>query len=98
MGRFMWDNMNVKPLKLEEITVDKLIEIEKHAEEVRLEQLTLKQLNKLSKERDRLLKELSRVEMDCQLRAMRAHTLGFSKKELAEIFNVKTNQITKWVG
>jgi transposase len=32
------------------------------------------------------------------MRAMRAYSLGFSKKEIAEIFGMTTRQVTKWIG
>jgi len=98
MRDFMWENMNMKPIKLEEITPEKLIEIEQYAQEVRLEQLTLAQLKEISEQREVAIATLSQIEMDCKMRAMRARSLGFSKAELARIFNVNNNTITKWVG
>jgi len=92
-----WDNMNMKPLKLEEITPEKLVEIDARAENVRLQQLTLAQLTELSKERSTAELALQELEWDCKIRAMRAYSLGFSKAELARIFNVPANKIKKWV-
>lgn len=92
-----WDNMNMKPLKLEEITPEKLVEIDKRAENVRLHDLTLSQLEELSTQRSIAEATFSQIEWDCKVRAMRAHSLGFSKAELARIFDVPTNKIKKWV-
>lgn len=88
----------MKPIKIEDITPEKLQEIEDFAQGVKLHQLTLDQLRKLSNAREDAIIYLSQVELDCKLRAMRAHTLGFSKKELAKIFNVTANTIKKWIG
>lgn len=98
MRGFMWDNMNIGPLKLEEITVDKIIEIENHAQEVRLEQLTLTQLQEVAEKRAKTERELLEIEWDCKLRAMKAHTLGFSKAKLGKIFDVSQSTINRWVG
>lgn len=94
----MWEHMDVGPIKLDELTPDKIMEIEKHAQEVRLEQLTLAQLTELAEQREVAMTTLSQIETDCQMRAMRAHSVGFSKAELARIFNVNVNTITRWVG
>lgn len=98
MRQFMWDNMKQEPLKLEDITTDKLIEIEKHAEEVRMRELTLASMQNVATERDSLKEQLLRIEMECQARAIRAHSLGFSKVDLGKIFNVTQNTIKRWVG
>lgn len=88
----------MKPITLDEITPDKLIEIENYAQEVRLRDVTLAKLNELVQEREVAIAALRDIETECQLRALRAYNLGFSKAELSRIFNVTTNQITKWVG
>lgn len=98
MRDFMWDNMYVEPIKLEDITPDKILEIEEYAQQVRIEQLTLAQLRELSDKRQELLQQLAETDIDCQLRCMRAHTLGFSKSDLAKIFNVPASVIKKWIG
>lgn len=93
-----WENMKMKPLKLEEITPDKILELEKHAENVRLQDLTLSQLQNLSEKRKVAEVTLNKTETECKLRAMRAHSIGFSKAELARIFDVPNKTITKWIG
>jgi len=94
----MWENIIMKPLKIKEITPDKLIELEQEAQEVRLIDLTARQLENLSDQRQISIMNLNDVELDCQLRAIRAHQAGFSKAELARIFKVNSNTIKKWVG
>jgi len=93
-----WDNIGMKPIKIEEITPEKLVEIDKRAEEVRLHDLTAKQLDRVARDRKQAEQYFNSVELDCKMRAMRAHTLGFSKTELAKIFDVTPNVIKKWVG
>lgn len=93
-----WENMNMKPLKLKDITPDKILELEKHAENVRLHDLTFAQLQELSQRRKIAEATLSETEMECKLRAMRAHSIGFSKAELSKIFDVPSRTITKWIG
>lgn len=94
----MWDNMNLEPLKLEDITTEKLLEIEKHAQEVRLKDVTLSAMNEVAKQRENAQKDLLLAEMECQRRAIRARTLGFSKAELGRIFDVSQSTINRWVG
>lgn len=98
MGRFMWENMNMKPVKIEDITPELLVELEKRAASVRIEQLTLARLNELSEQRQVAIATLNDLELECQMRCMRAHSLGISKAELARIFNVTPNTIKKWIG
>lgn len=88
----------MESLKMEEITPEKLMEIDAKSANARLQDLTLAQLKELSEQRISAKINLERLELECSLRAMRAHSLGFSKKNLATIFNVTSNTITKWIG
>jgi DNA-binding transcriptional regulator YiaG len=85
-------------IKLKEITPEKLEEISQQLQNVRLMDLTLNSLKKVAVQRDEALKTLKNIELDAQIRSLRAYGLGFSKKDLANIFNVTTRQIGKWVG
>jgi DNA-binding transcriptional regulator YiaG len=85
-------------IKIEDITPDLILELQQEAEEAQLKNLTRKALSDLVDKREKLADELEKVELQCKIRAMRAHGLGFSKKELSEIFNVTTRAITKWIG
>jgi DNA-binding transcriptional regulator YiaG len=88
----------MKPLKLEEITTEKLIEIEQEVQNVRMHDLTMRQLEELSDQKQIAEMALSDIERECKIRCMRAHQLGFTKAELARIFKVTSNTITKWIG
>lgn len=94
----MWENMNMKPIKIEDITPELLVDLEQRAASIRLEQLTLSQLDELSKQREVAISTLDELELECKMRCIRAINLGISKAELARIFNVTPNTIKKWVG
>lgn len=88
----------MKPVKIEDITPELLVELEQRAASVRIEQLTLAKLNELSEQRQVALATLSDLELECKMRCLRAFSLGISKAELARIFNVTPNTIKKWIG
>jgi len=88
----------IMTVKMEEISPEKLAKIDQEMMDLRIHDLTLSSLHKLSKDRKEAVDKLSNLELQCKVRAMKAHSIGFSKRELAEIFNVTTNTITKWVG
>ena len=88
----------VKPMKLQDITPDALNDIDIKRDNVRLGELTLSSLQEVAKERKEALQLFNGIELECQVRAMRASSLGFSKAELADALGVDVRQITKWIG
>jgi DNA-binding transcriptional regulator YiaG len=88
----------MKPIKIEDITPEKLIEIEEAAENLRIHDMTMQSLQEISKLREEALSYYYDIELQCKIRAFRAINLGFSKAEIARTFNVTTNTITKWIG
>ena len=94
----MWDNSFMKPLKLEEITPEKLIEIDRELEDIKIGDLTLASLKDLARSREEAINHLNSIENNCKFRAMKATQLGFTKIELSKIFNVTPNTIKKWIG
>lgn len=88
----------IMTIRMDEISPEKLAQIDQEMMNLRIHDLTLSSLQKLSEERKGAVDKLNNLELQCKMRAMKAHSIGFSKKELAEIFNVTTNTITKWVG
>jgi DNA-binding transcriptional regulator YiaG len=88
----------MKPIKIKDITPEKLIEIEEAAENLRIHDMTMQSLQKISKLREEALSYYYDIELQCKIRAFRAIDLGFSKAEIARTFNVTTNTITKWIG
>jgi DNA-binding transcriptional regulator YiaG len=89
---------NIMSVTLDEITPEKLEEISKHLEDVKLMDLTLASLKKVARERSEAARVFDEINLNSQMRAMRAYSLGFSKKEIAEIFGMTTRQVTKWIG
>jgi hypothetical protein len=89
---------NIKPIKLEDITPDKLREIDAKMEDVRLLDITRSALQELARKRNDAIQRLGELDAELHMRVMRAYSLGIDKKELADIFNMTTRQITKLVG
>jgi DNA-binding transcriptional regulator YiaG len=89
---------DIMAVTLDEITPEKLQEISEKMQDVRLMDLTLKSLEKVAAERNEAARVFNEINLDAQLRAMRAHSLGFTKQEIAEIFGMTTRQVSKWIG
>lgn len=87
-----------KPIKIEDITPEKLIEIEEAAKNLRIHDMTMQSLQEISQLREQALAHYYDIELQCKIRAFKAIKLGFSKAEIARTFNVTTNTITKWIG
>jgi len=89
----------IMTVKMKEISPEKLAQIDREIMDLRIQDLTLASLNKIAKERQGTIDKLSKIELQCKVRVMRAMSFGsFSKKEMADIFGVTTQQITKWLG
>jgi|AntRauMFilla1563_2_1112583.scaffolds.fasta_scaffold00341_8 hypothetical protein len=89
---------SVDPVSLQDITPDYLIDVEVKRDNVRLGELTRNSLLEISQERREIIQLLGAIDLECQARALRASSLGFSKVELAEALDVEVRQITKWIG
>jgi phage terminase Nu1 subunit (DNA packaging protein) len=85
-------------IKIEDITTEKLVEIDNERKADRLLDLTTSELKELAKKQQEAASYLNTLNTEIQMRILRAHSLGVDKKELAKIFNVATRQITKWIG
>ena len=85
-------------IKIEDITTEKLVEIDNERKANRLLDLTTSELKKLAEKQQEAASYLNTLNTEVQMRILRAHSLGVDKKELAKIFNVTTRQITKWIG
>ncbi len=88
----------MKKIKIEDITTEKLVEIDNERKADRLLDLTTSELKKLAEKQQEAASYLNTLNTEIQMRILRAHSLGVDKKELAKIFNVTTRQITKWIG
>ena len=85
-------------IKIEDITTEKLVEIDNKRKADRLLDLTTSALKELAEKQQEAASYLNTLNTEIQMRILRAHGLGVDKKELAKIFNVTTRQITKWIG
>jgi hypothetical protein len=85
-GRIGWRIImddEIKTVTLEEITPNKLDEIDEQLQNIRLRDITMASLNKLAERRKRAEQELINIDAEAQMRAMRAHLIGFSSKDIA---------------
>jgi hypothetical protein len=86
-----------KPItSFDEITPEFLVEKEKTWEDVRLKELTLKNLQEVGEDYHDAKAYYDEVEQDCRWRAIRAISLGYDKKELSEAMGIPVRTITKW--
>lgn len=86
------------PIKIENITPEKLVEIDEAAKQLKLKDMTMHSLAELADQRESAIAHYRQIELQCRTRALRAVNLGFKKSEVAKIFNVTSNTITKWIG
>jgi len=81
---------------LDEITPEKLIEIETEVQNSRLVDLTIANLKSIGSRRHELRQALVDIENECRARALRAIGVGVNKKQLAEYFGVSPATINSW--
>jgi DNA-binding transcriptional regulator YiaG len=89
---------NILAVTLGEITPEKLEEISEKLQDMKLVEVTMTNLQKVAEERKLAEQRFNEINTDAQIRAIRAHNLGFSTKEIADIFGMTTRQVTKWLG
>ena len=89
---------SILSVTLGEITPEKLEEISEKLQDMRLVEVTLENLQKVARERQLAEQRFNEINTDAQMRAIRAYNLGFSKKEIADLFGMTTRQVTKWLG
>lgn len=83
-------------VKLDEITPDKIIEIETYLLNERLVDLTRNNLIELGQYRKMIREHAENLEATCKMRAIRASNAGLSIKEIADILGFSTATIKKW--
>jgi DNA-directed RNA polymerase specialized sigma24 family protein len=101
LGRIGWRlkmKDDIWSVKLEEITPEKLNAIEEHLQNISLKDVTMASLNEIAEKRKLAEQELIAMNTEAQVKAIKAHSLGFSNKDIAEIFGMTTRQATKWLG
>jgi DNA-directed RNA polymerase specialized sigma24 family protein len=89
---------SILSVTLGEITPEKLEEISEKLQDMRLVEITMENLQKVARERRLAEQRFNEINTDAQMRAIRAYKLGFSKKEVADIFGMTTRQVTTWLG
>lgn len=84
-------------LHLDEITPGNLIMVAANREEMKLRNLVRSEAIALGDEFGASKLYAEQLLAKCQWRAIRMHNLGYTKDELAEIFNVATKEVAKWL-
>jgi DNA-directed RNA polymerase specialized sigma24 family protein len=88
----------IMSVTLGEITPEKLEEIGERLQDLKLVEVTTSSLKRVAEERKFAEQRFNEINTDAQIRAIRAYNLGFSKKEIADIFDMTTRQVTSWLG
>jgi DNA-binding transcriptional regulator YiaG len=91
--------MNDSPLKvtLDEITPDKILEVENYLLSERFVDLVRSNLVELGNYRQMIKAHLDGIEASCKIRAMRACDAGVPIKEVAETLGLSQATIKKWI-
>jgi DNA-directed RNA polymerase specialized sigma24 family protein len=89
---------SIMSVTLGEITPEKLEEISEKLQDMKLVEITMANLQRVAEERNLAEQKFNEINTDAQIRAIRAYSLGFSHKEIADIFGMTTRQVIKWLG
>ena len=84
-------------LKLDEITAETLEVVALEWEESKLSSLFRVNVISLADELGMAKMHANYLLAKCRMRAMRMHNLGYDKAEIAELFNVEVDEMTKWL-
>jgi len=84
-------------LQVDEITRETLDALEEQWEQTRLKNLVRDEVTALGRRYRQACAQAERLEGQCMMRARKMWLLGFDKKEVAELFDVHQNQVTKWI-
>jgi hypothetical protein len=84
-------------LKLDEITPNNLIMVAANREEMKLRNLVRSEAIALGDEFGASKLYAEQLLAKCQWRAIRMHNHGYTRDELAQIFNVTTKEMAKWL-
>jgi DNA-binding transcriptional regulator YiaG len=89
---------SIMSVTLGEITPEKLEEISERLQDMKLVEITMSNLQKVAEERNLAEQKFNKINTDAQIRAIRAYNIGFSQKEIGDIFGMTARQVTKWLG
>ena len=84
-------------LQVDEITRDTLDQLEEQWEQTRLKNLVRDEVVALGRQFRQAQIQEERLEGQCMMRARKLYMLGFSKREIGELFDVTTSRVNKWV-
>lgn len=88
--------MKTPGVKVEDITVDLLDELEQEWEEQRIRLLVRQEIIDLGERLAQTQLDLNRLELIAMLRARKLVMLGYKRKELETLFGVDRKTILKW--
>ena len=84
-------------IAVEHITREVLDELEDQWEQVRLKNLVRDEVVALGRRYAQARVQEERLEGQCMMRARKLYMLGFSKREIGELFDVTTSRVNKWL-
>lgn len=88
--------MNIEGVKIEDISVDLLDELEAEWEDQRIRVLVRQEIIDLGDRYRQAQLEQNRLGLLCMLRARKLMLLGYRRSELAPMFGVDKRTINKW--
>jgi DNA-binding NarL/FixJ family response regulator len=88
---------NIWKVTLDEITPEKIIEIENYLLDQRLVSLTRNNMREFGEYRKMLSDHMDRIEADCKMRVLRAISIGLDIKEIAEDLQIPAATIRRWI-
>lgn len=84
-------------IAVEDITREVLDEVAEAWEQTRLKNLVRDEVTALGRRYAQARVQEERLEGQCMMRARKLKLLGFDKQEIAELFDVRQAQVTKWI-
>ena len=84
-------------IAVEDITRETLDELEFQWEQTRLKNLVRDEVSTLGRQYAEARVQEERLEGMCMMRARKLYMLGFSKREIGELFDVTRSRVNKWV-
>ena len=83
-------------IAVEDITREALDELEFQWEQTRLKNLVRDEVTTLGRRYQEARIQEERLEGQCMIRARKLFVLGFSRREIAELFDVRRSVVNRW--
>ena len=90
-------NSSIWEVTLDEITPEKIIEIENYLLDRRLVSLTRSNMREFGQYRAMLSAHMDRIDNDCKMRVLSAVSLGLDIKEISDDLQIPVSTIRRWV-